>query len=814
MRILSIGGGPAGLYFAILMKSQDPAHDITVVERNAPDDTFGFGVVFSNETLGTLAEADPETYAEISHSFARWDDIDIHYRGSVITSGGHAFAALSRKLLLQILQRRAAELGVRLLFQTEMEPDMALDDYDLVLAADGANSRIRQRYAEDFGLSLDQRTSKFMWLGTHRRYHSFKFFFKQTEHGVLQVHAYPYDAHSSTFIVETTEGTWRNAGFDTLDGKVLAPGISDTESIARLEELFSAELGGEGLIANNSKWINFTTVRNARWHRDNLVLMGDAAHTAHFSIGSGTKLAMEDAIALSQAFAAQPVVAAALQAYEEERRPVVESTQRAAQASLEWFEGVERYFCLEPLQFAFSALTRSRRVTYDNLKLRDEAFVAEVDEWFSKQLHDGADPPRPPMFWPMTLRSLTLQNRVVVSAMDMYTATDGLVGDYHLVHLGSRAQGGAGLVMTEMACVSREGRITPGCGGMYTDEHRDAWKRIVDFVHSHTPAKIGLQLGHSGRKGSTRLMWEGVDEPLPDGNWPLIAPSPIPFLPHSQVPHEMTRADMDAVREEFVAAARRGEEAGFDLLELHYAHGYLLSGFISPLSNERSDAYGGSLEDRMRYPLEVFDAVRAVWPAYKPMSVRISATDWVDGGVTGDDAVEIARMLADHGCDLIDVSTGQTSTRAQPAYGRSYQTPFADRIRNEAGIPTMAVGAISSAEDVNTTVLAGRADLCALARPHLNDPYWTIHAATEQDYDGPGISWQVQYQSGKPRPRPAERYATTTPPTRPQPDMPSSSLQGAANGLPVLEPEDGDAAADGVGAAPAGQAAAAGRVGR
>lgn len=777
MRVLSVGGGPAGLYFAILLKQQDPAHQITVVERNAPQDTFGFGVVFSNETLGALAQADPASFDEISRNFARWDDIDIHYRGQVVTSSGHGFSALSRKLLLNILQRRAEALGVELRYRTEVDESWQLHDYDLVLAADGVNSRLRSAHAEAFGPALDPRACKFMWLGTARRFESFKFFFKQTEHGVFQVHAYPYDAKQSTFIVETNQRTWRSAGLDANEHAALPPGTSDDHSIRYLEELFADELGSNTLIANNSKWLNFTTVRNARWSHDNVVLVGDAAHTAHFSIGSGTKLAMEDAIALARAFRHRPGVTQALKDYEAERRPVVESTQRAAQASLEWFEGVERYMDLEPLQFAFSAMTRSRRVTYDNLRVRDEGFVRQIDDWFAARLpadQRGHDRFRPPMFWPLRLRSVVLPNRVVVSAMDMYTAQDGLIGDYHLVHLGSRAQGGAGLVLTEMACTSRDGRITPGCAGIWTDEQRDAWRRIVDFVHRHTTARIGLQIGHAGRKGSTKVMWEGIDQPLEHGNWPLLAPSPIPYRDQSQIPRAMDRRDMDAVRDQFVAAALRGQYAGFDLLELHMAHGYLLSSFISPISNRRSDHYGGPLEHRMRFPLEVLDAVRTVWPEHKPISVKISAHDWVEGGIDAEDSVVIAGLLRTHGCDLVDVSTGQTSTAAKPAYGRSYQTPFADRIRNETGIATMAVGAISSADDVNSIILAGRADLCALGRPHLNDPYWTLHAAHEQGYEGPGAEWQVQYLSGRPKPRPAEAPGTPGSPTRPQPAMPAA----------------------------------------
>jgi anthraniloyl-CoA monooxygenase len=713
MRIAIAGGGPGGLYLSILLKRMDPSHGVCVYERNAPDDTFGFGVVFSDETLGAFEAADPESYAEITRRFTRWTEIDVHHRGETISSGGHGFSAMGRKQLLNLLQRRAAALGVELRFRTEVSEDL---DADLVVAADGVNSTLRRRYADDFRPSLDVRRCKYVWFGTDLVFDAFKFFIKETPHGVLQVHGYPYSDERSTFIVETTEDTWRAAGLEEMD------------PLGACEALFADVLGDHRLIANRSLWINFTTVRNASWRHENVVLLGDAAHTAHFSIGSGTKLAMEDAISLAWALRAGD-----LDAYEAERRPIVESTQRAAQGSLEWFEGIGRYKGQEPRRFAFNLLTRSRRITSGELEMRDPALVESLAT-------------TPPMFTPFRLRGLELANRVVVSPMDMYCSVDGAPGDFHLVHLGARGMGGAGLVMTEMICTSPNGRITPGCGGLYRDEHTAAWKRIVDFVHAHGRAKIGAQIGHSGRKGSTQLLWEAEDQPLPEGNWPLIAPSPLPYLPGvSQTPKQMDRATMDAVRDEFAAATRRAEQAGFDLLELHMAHGYLLSSFLSPLTNVREDEYGGALENRARFPLEVFAACRSEWPEEKPMSVRISATDWVDGGFDGDDAVAFAHLLRAAGCDIVDVSTGQVSPDQKPAYGRSFQTPYADRIRHEAGIPVIAVGAISSYDDVNTIVLAGRADLCALARPHLYDPHWTLHAAADQ---GVELEWVPQYRSG------------------------------------------------------------------
>jgi anthraniloyl-CoA monooxygenase len=758
MRIAVVGGGPGGLYFSALTQQLDPSHEITVWERNADDDTFGFGVVFSDETLGGIEHADPVIHEAMSREFARWDDIDIHYRGQVITSGGHGFAAMSRRRLLQILQARCRELGVTLRFNTEAPParELALT-HDLVVGADGVNSTTRGDFAETFRPTLDVRRCRFMWLGTDLVFDAFKFYIVETPHGIMQIHGYPYDATGSTFIVEMNDTVWRRAGFDTLADRAFAPGESDAASIAEIRRIFAHILDGHAVHANNSKWISFTTVRNERWHHGNVVILGDAAHTAHFSIGSGTKLAMEDALALAACLHENSGVAPALEAYEAERKPVVVSTQRAAQASLEWFENVGQYVHQEPLQFAFNILTRSRRVTYDNLRLRDPEFVSRVDAWFASQVDASRAPSpgaaTPPMFQPFRLRDLELKNRVIVSAMDMYSAIDGMPNDFHLVNTGGKALGGAGLVMTEMVCVSATGRITPGCAGMYAPAHESGWRRIVDFVHERTSARIGLQLGHSGRKGSTRLMWEGMDEPLPESNWEVLAPSPIPYSAANQVPHELTTAEMAGIREQFVAAAAAGERAGFDLLELHAAHGYLLSSFISPISNQRTDAYGGSLEHRLRYPLEVFDAMREAWPALKPMTVRISATDWYPGGIDADDAVDIARAFAAHGADAIDVSTGQVTKDERPAFGRSYQAPYADRIRNEVGIATIAVGVISSYDDVNSLILAGRADLCALARAHLYDPQWTLHAAADQGYAGPGAEWPDPFEAGSRKPQ-------------------------------------------------------------
>jgi anthraniloyl-CoA monooxygenase len=734
------GGGPAGLYFAALAMQLNPAHEITVWERNSADDTFGFGVVFSDETLGGIEHADPVIYAAMQREFARWDDIDVHYRGRVITSGGHGFAALSRKRLLGILQQRCANLGVTMHFRTDApDPKRLSADYDLVVAADGVNSAIRTAFAAAFCPDLETRRCKYIWLSTDLVFDAFKFYIVPTPYGVMQVHGYPYDATASTFILEMHDQVWAKAGF----------GDASTDRIA---ELLADILDHHSLFSNNSRWISFGTLRCASWCQENVVLLGDAAHTAHFSIGSGTKLAMEDALALAACLHEQPGLDQALSAYEAERRPVVASTQRAAQASLEWFENLGQYTGQEPEQFAFNIITRSRRVTHDNLRLRDPEFTAATDEWFAAACAAkglGSGEVVPPMFQPFRLRDLELKNRVVVSAMDMYCASEGTPGDFHLVHLGGKALGGAGLVMTEMVCVSPQGRITPGCAGLYAAAHEEAWRRITEFVHSESTAKIGLQLGHSGRKGSTKLMWEGMDEPLDAGNWPVCGPSPIPYLAGvSQVPHELTEAELADIKAEFVRATGAALRAGFDLIELHCAHGYLLSSFISPLTNRRTDRYGGSPQARLRYPLEVFSAMRAAWPASRPMTVRISATDWTPGGLDGPGAILVAKAFALAGADAIDVSTGQVTPQEAPAFGRSYQTPFADAIRNQTGLATIAVGMISSYDDMNSIIAAGRADLVALGRAHLYDPNWTLHAAAAQGYAGAGATWPDQWRAG------------------------------------------------------------------
>ena len=746
MKVHVIGGGPAGLYFAILAKKAWPQTRITVFERNRPDDTFGFGVVFSDETLDTFEVYDRESYRAIVGHFAYWDDIEIHFRGTTHRIGGNGFCGCSRGTLLKILGRRARSLGVAIRYQSEISPlDPMMRDADLVVVADGINSRVREAFANKFKPSVDLRPNFFSWMGSTRPFDAFTFFFRETEHGIFIAHCYQYEPRCSTWIIETDPQTFARAGLDPLD---------EAASARFVERLFADELGGHRIITNRSIWRNFPSIRCERWVAGNVVLIGDAKATAHFSIGSGTKLAMEDAIALYEAFRSTGGhdVGAALARFETARREEVEKTQHSADVSLVWFEHVNRFWSMDPTRFAFGLMTRSKAITYDNLALRAPEFVKEADRVVARDVRAlgfAADIARPlaPMFQPFRLRSLTLDNRVVVSPMCQYSAQDGMPNDWHLVHYGSRAIGGAGLMFTEMTDVSEKARISLGCAGMYSDAHERAWKRIVDFVHAQSRTKFCMQLGHAGRKGATRLMWEGIDEPLEEGAWPIISASPLPYFPHSAVPREMTRADMDAVIADYVAATKRAERAGFDMVEMHAAHGYLLASFISPLTNLRTDQYGGTLEARMRFPLEVFRAMRAAWPDEKPMSVRISATDWADGGLTGDDAVEVARLFAQAGCDLIDVSSGQTVAEAQPVFGRMYQTPFSDQIRNEAGLATMCVGAITTADQVNTILAAGRADLVALARPHLVDPYFTMKAAGW--YDAPAIHCPPQYLAGK-----------------------------------------------------------------
>ena len=753
MKIVCIGGGPAGLYFALLMKKLGPHHDITVVERNKPYDTFGWGVVFSDQTMDHMREWDLHTANEVQQAFNHWDDIELHFKGRVIRSGGHGFVGIGRKKLLNILQARCEQLGVKLLFEQDAESDLAFPDADLIIASDGINSRVRNRLSEVFKPDIVSRPNRYIWLGTHRLYDAFTFLFEKTDHGWFQAHIYKFDAQTSTFIVECPEHVWLAHGLDKAD---------QAESIAFCEKLFAANLQGEKLMTNarhsrGSAWLNFQRVKCEQWShfngRSHVVLMGDAVHTAHFAIGSGTKLALEDAIELVRQFKrhgdSPQHIPQVLEHYQAVRAMDVVRLQNAAWNAMEWFEVCGERYCdqLAPEQFMYSMLTRSQRISHENLRLRDQAWLEDYERWFAAQSQQSGV--RPPMFTPFRLRSVTLKNRVVVSPMAQYSAPEGRVGDYHLVHLGARAMGGAGLVMAEMTCPSPQARITPGCPGLWNDQQLQDWQRIVTWVHAQTDAKIGLQLGHAGPKASTCAPWqgEGMDRPLPANNWPLMAASEVPYLDDGPLPRAMTRADMDSVKQDFADATQRAAQAGFDWLELHCAHGYLLSTFISPLTNRRTDDYGGSLANRLRYPLEVFSAMRALWPNHLPMSVRISAHDWVEGGLLPADAVDIAKAFKAAGVDLVDCSSGQVSPHQKPVYGRMYQTPFADRIRQEAGIPTMAVGAISEADHVNSVIAAGRADLCAVARPHLANPAWTLTEAARIGFTD--LSWPRAYVPGK-----------------------------------------------------------------
>lgn len=745
MKVLCLGGGPAGLYFAISMKLRDPSHEVTVLERNRASDTFGWGVVLSDDAMARMKKNDPQSYQAIKSNFAYWDDIAVVHRGERIVSGGHGFAGIGRMKLLLILQERARELGVDLRFQTEFKSaDDYRKDYDLVVATDGINSLVRREYAAVFKPDIDQRLVKFIWLGTHQKFDdAFTFIFEETEWGWFWAHVYQFDADTATFIVDCMPETWDRAGFADM---------SKEEIVATCQTIFAKHLGGHDLMSNanhlrgSAVWMQFPRVLCEQWYNGNVVLMGDAAATGHYSIGSGSRLAFDSAIALADYLHSEPTLEGAFQRYQDERRVEVLRLQSAARNSLEWFERVERYLDMAPMQFAYSLLTRSQRISHENLRLRDPDWLRKAEDWF--QAEAGGELGRQPMFAPFQLRDMRLENRVVVSPMAQYRAVDGCPTDWHFVHYAERAKGGAGLVYVEMTCVSPEGRITPGCPGLYAPEHEVAWKRLVNFVHTETKAKLCCQIGHSGRKGSTQVGWEEGDVPLPTGNWPVISASAIPWCDRSAVPKAMSRQELDEVRDQFVASTRMAERAGFDMIELHAAHGYLISSFISPISNIRTDDYGGYLENRLRWPLEVFAAMRAVWPAEKPMSVRISAHDWVgEGGVTPDEAVQIAKAFAAAGADIIDVSAGQTSTEAKPVYGRMFQTPFSDRIRNEAGLATIAVGNITEADQVNGILLAGRADLVALARPHLADPYWTLHAAVKAGETG--VFWPNPYLNGR-----------------------------------------------------------------
>ena len=747
MKVMCLGGGPAGLYFAISMKLRDPSHDVTVLERNKANDTFGWGVVLSDDALDQMQENDPKSTQAIRDSFSYWDDIAVEHDGARTVSGGHGFAGIGRKQMLILLQARARELGVKMRFETIFKSaEEYRKDYDIVVATDGINSLVRKEYEDVYKPDIDTRLCKFIWLGTHQKFDAFTFIFEKTEHGWMWAHVYQFDDNTATFIVECLQPTWDGWGFADM---------TKEETVATCQKVFEKYLDGNDLMSNadhlrgSAVWMNFPRVICEKWYNENVVLMGDAAATGHFSIGSGSRLAFDSAIALANYVHSEPTLEKAFERYQDERRLEVLRLQSAARNSLEWFEEVERYLDQDPVQFNYNLLTRSQRISHENLRLRDPKWVESAERWFQTQAGVPKDAPvRAPMFAPFKLRDMSLNNRIVVSPMAQYKAVDGCPTDWHFVHYAERAKGGAGLVYTEMTCVSDTGRITPGCPGLYAPEHEAEWARLTKFVHAETDAKLCCQIGHSGRKGSTQLGWEEMDAPLKGDNWDLVSASAIPWSDRNATPREITRAEMDEVRDQFVAATEMVDRAGFDMIELHAAHGYLISSFISPVSNLRTDDYGGSLENRMRYPLEIFAAMRAGWPEGKPMSVRISANDWIgEGGVTPEEAVEIARMFKDAGADIIDVSAGQTTVDAKPVYGRMYQTPFSNRIRNELDMPTMAVGNIYETDHANTILIAGRADLVCLARPHLADPYWTLHAAAA--LGDTSTQWPDPYLAGR-----------------------------------------------------------------
>ncbi|MGH1578831.1 bifunctional salicylyl-CoA 5-hydroxylase/oxidoreductase [Planktotalea sp.] len=746
MDIAVLGGGPAGLYFAISMKLRDASHNITVYERNRHDDTFGWGVVLSDDTMSSFEDNDPVSEKMIRDAFAYWDDVKVVRGDETMTSSGHGFSGIGRKVLLLLLQERARALNVELKFQTEISAEgieKLRQDCDLVVGADGLNSQTRALYKDEFKPEIDMRLNHFIWLGTHQKFDdAFTFIFEETEHGWIWAHAYQFDDDTATFIVECSPEVFEAYNFAN---------ITQLESIALCETIFAKHLGGHSLMTNanhirGSAWIQFPRVTCENWYFDNVVLLGDASATAHFSIGSGSKLGMESAIMLADQLNSDVSVSAALQNYQEERKLQVLRVTSAARNSTTWFEELERYLKLDMMQFNYALLTRSQRISHENLRLRDPEWLGSAESWFQEQA--GVDTQRAPMFAPFQLRDMTLSNRVVVSPMAQYKAKDGMPNDWHFSHYAERAKGGAGLVFTEMLCVSMEGRITPGCPCIGPDQVTE-WSRLVSFAHEHTQARMCAQIGHAGRKGSTRVAWDGIDQPLGDDHsWPLMAASPIALMDGNVVPKEMDRADMDKVTAQFVEAVKAANAADFDMIEMHAAHGYLLASFISPITNQRSDEYGGSLENRMRYPLEVFRAMRATWPASKPMTVRISAHDWMgEDGINPDDAVAISAMFKEAGVDAINVSSGQTDKGEKPVYGRMFQVPFADRVRQDVGLPTLVAGNIYEPDHVNSILMAGRADLVLLARPHLTDPYWTLHAAVE--LGDTQQAWPKPYGSGQ-----------------------------------------------------------------
>lgn len=735
MKITVIGGGPGGLYFSILTKKAIPNCQIDVYERNKADDSFGFGVVFSDETLGEFLTRDTESYELIRSKFAYWDDIVVARDGERVSVSGNGFCGCSRKTLLQLLQQRCTEEGVNLHFEQNIDDLTQFKDSDVIVASDGIGSAIRTQFASDFSTSVKLQNNRFVWLGSTKPLDAFTYFFRTTEFGTFVAHTYQYENGMSTWIFECSNQTWKNAGFEV---------ENEASTVQKISEIFKEELDGHPLITNKSHWRQFPHVTNEKWYHDNIVLLGDAKATAHFSIGSGTKLAMECAIALSDAVVAnQNNVTAAFEQYDKSRRNRVEMIQHAANVSLDWFEHMDRHAQHDFQQFAFGVMTRSKKVTFENLAIRDASYPEKVLAEFNSKI--GIDAKTPAAFTSFKLRGMNLQNRIVMSPMGQYSAENGIVNDWHFQHYTSRAIGGVGLIIAEMTAVSKTGRITESCAGLYTEEQIAGYKRIIDFIHKNTQTKIGIQLGHSGRKGATKKPWEGGAEPI-NNAWELLSASPIPFNEKLAVPKKMSLTDMDQIVSEFVQATKNADTAGFDMIELQAHHGFLLATFLSPLTNIRTDEFGGSIENRLKFPLRVFTEMRNVFPIDKPISVRISASDWAENGISEQDVIAISEAFKNARADIISVSTGNTVVNQKPQTGRMWQTPFSDMVRNTVHIPTITAGYIQDIDQINTILLNGRADLVSLGRPLLLDPYFVRNAQAYENFRPTDIP--QQYMAG------------------------------------------------------------------
>ena len=716
MKITVIGGGPGGLYFSILTKKAMPHWEINVYERNKPDDSFGFGVVFSDETLGEFLKRDMQSYELIRSKFAYWDDIIVARDGQEVSIAGNGFCGCSRKTLLKLLHQRCEEEGVKLHFQQNVDDLSQFKDSDIIVACDGIGSGIRSQFQNEFGTKIQLKSNRFVWMGSTKPLDAFTYFFRSTPFGMIVAHTYQYEEGMSTWIFECTNETWEKLQFEV---------ENEANTVSKLSEIFKEELDGHPLITNKSHWRQFPHVTNKNWHHNNIVLLGDAKATAHFSIGSGTKLAMDCAIGLFDALMANPdnVQNTFLQ-YEKTRRNPVEMIQYAASVSLEWFENMNRYEKYPFYQFSFGCMTRSKKVTYENLRLRDQSYTDKVLEEFNQINKNNTNAAA---FSTFKLRGLELSNRIVMSSMGQYAAIDGLVNNWHFQHYTSRAIGGLGLIITEMTAVDSNGRITLGCAGIYNEEQVVEWKKITDFVHEHTATKIGIQLGHSGRKGAVKKPWEGTNEPI-DNAWELLSASAIAFNDKMAIPKEMNANDIQNVINQFANAAKNAEKAGFDMIELQAHHGFLLASFLSPLTNNRTDEFGGSVENRLKFPLQVFNAIRENFPSEKPISVRISATDWAESGISQEDVLFIASEFKKAGADIINVSTGNTVENQNPKTGRMWQVPFSDMVRNEAEVATITAGSITDIDQINTIILSGKADLVALGKPLLLDPYFVRKA--------------------------------------------------------------------------------------